>query len=91
MLKPTLFITVSFLVVMGTALRVTGSNQNSEPKGYQLASCFKCHDGFKDPAVLATKQAEAISRVQSGKMPPGVTLTEAEKSSLIKQIQQSSR
>jgi hypothetical protein len=63
----------------------------SAPQSRLLALCFNCHQDFRNPAMLSQKKSEAILRVRTGRMPPGIRLTGTEKNQLIRQIQETAR
>lgn len=71
--------------------KVPAANPTTNQSGYQLAQCFSCHQDFRNRAVLSQKKTEAIFRVRTGKMPPGISLTDAQKTQLIRQIQESTK
>lgn len=72
----------------GLLAGVPAGKQPPAQKGYQLAQCFGCHRDFRIRAVLSEKKTEAILKVRTGQMPPGVSLTLTEKTQLIRQIQE---
>ena len=72
----------------GLLAGVPAANSTPVQSGYQLSQCFGCHQDFRNRAVLSEKKTEAILKVRTGKMPPGVSLTNTEKTQLIRQIQE---
>ena len=71
--------------------QVPVGSQAARQSRRQLALCFSCHQDFRNRAVLSQKKNEAILRVRTGRMPPGVSLTVFEKTQLIRQIQESAK
>jgi len=85
----TLLITSVFSV--GMLAKVPAANPTTNQSGYQLAQCFGCHQDFRNSAVLKQKKSNAILKVRTGQMPPGISLTDAQKTQLIRQIQESTK
>lgn len=72
-------------------VNMPAGNQMQASSAYQLEKCFGCHQDFRNRRVLIQQKAQAIYKVRTGQMPPGVRLSDAEKTQLIRQIQESAK
>lgn len=77
---------MSVFAVMMLA-KVPINNPPSGQSGYQLSQCFSCHPELSNPQTLSQKKASVILKVRTGQMPPRISLSDAEKTQLIRQIQ----
>lgn len=84
-------LTIMSVISVLMLAKVPAGNQMQAPSTYQLEKCFGCHQDFRNRRVLIQQKAQAIHRVRTGQMPPGIRLTDAEKTQLIRQIQESAK
>lgn len=85
------FLTITSVVSVLMLAKVPASGGMQVPGYYQLEKCFGCHQDFRNRAVMAQKKSQAIYKVRTGQMPLGVRLSDAEKTQLIRQIQESAK